>query len=262
MNESKKLKDVYKICSSLLSREIKNEVAYFIAVRSFILKTTKAGVPDLAEVNKRISSMLEQAILEDEVLVLTEAGSKETFELLTDDNLNKLKALPQKNMVANILMRVMKEKVNEIKRTNLVVSKSFSERLEKITEMYNNRMDEEDVFKVLEQLIQFKHELLEAIEQGHEQGLTYEEKAFFDALTADPEVIIAMGDDTLIKIAKELTKTVKENMTHAWYEKAQAQAKMRSVIKRLLKKYDYPPNKSKIAIENVLEQAKLQCVSL
>lgn len=262
MNESKKLKDVYKICSSLLSREIKNEVAYFIAVRSFILKTTKTGVPDLAEVNKRISSMLEQAILEDEVLVLTEAGSKETFELLTDDNLNKLKALPQKNMAANILMRVMKEKVNEIKRTNLVVSKSFSERLEKITEMYNNRMDEEDVFNVLEQLIQFKHELLEAIEQGHEKGLTYEEKAFFDALTSDPEVIIAMGDDTLIKIAKELTKTVKENMTHAWYEKAQAQAKMRSVIKRLLKKYDYPPNKSKIAIENVLEQAKLQCVSL
>lgn len=262
MNESKKLKDVYKICSSLLSKEVKNEIAYFIAVRSFILKTTKTGVPDLAEVNKRISSMLEQAILEDEVLVLTEAGSKETFELLTDDNLNKLKALPQKNMAANILMSVMKEKVNEIKRTNLVVSKSFSERLEKITEMYNNRMDEEDVFKVLEQLIQFKHELLEAIEQGHEQGLTYEEKAFFDALTSDPEVIIAMGDDTLIKIAKELTKTVKENMTHAWYEKAQAQAKMRSVIKRLLKKYDYPPNKSKIAIENVLEQAKLQCVSL
>ena len=70
-----------------------------------------------------------------------------------------------------------------------------------------------------------------------------------------------MGDDTLIKIARELTKTVKENMTHAWYEKAQAQAKMRSVIKRLLKKYDYPPNKSKEAIEAVLEQAKVQCVN-
>ena len=69
-----------------------------------------------------------------------------------------------------------------------------------------------------------------------------------------------MGDDILIKIARELTKTVRENMTHAWYEKAQAQAKMRSVIKRLLKKYDYPPNKSKQAIEDVLEQAKLQCV--
>ncbi|EKY27021.1 type I restriction endonuclease subunit R [Clostridium celatum] len=262
LNETKRLKDVYKICTSLLSRQIKDEIAYFIAVRSFVLKTTREGVPDLAEVNKRISAMLEQAILEDEVLSLTEAGSKETFELLTDENLNKLRALPQKNMAANILMRVMKEKVGDIKKTNLVVSKKFSERLEKIIEAYNNRSDEADVFKVLEQLIQFKHELLEAIDKGHQIGLTYEEKAFFDVLTADPEVIAAMGDDTLIKIARELTKTVKENMTHAWYEKAQAQAKMRSVIKRLLKKYDYPPNKSKEAIENVLEQAKLQCVNL
>lgn len=262
LNETKRLKDVYKICTSLLSRQIKDEIAYFIAVRSFVLKTTRDGVPDLAEVNKRISTMLEQAILEDEVLSLTEAGSKETFELLTDENLNKLRALPQKNMAANILMRVMKEKVSDIKKTNLVVSKKFSERLEKIIEQYNNRSDEEDVFKILEQLIQFKHELLEAIDKGHQIGLTYEEKAFFDVLTADPEVIADMGDDTLIKIARELTKTVKENMTHAWYEKAQAQAKMRSVIKRLLKKYDYPPNKSKVAIEAVLEQAKLQCVNI
>ena len=261
LNETKRLKDVYKICTSLLSKQIKNEIAYFIAVRSFLLKTTREGVPDLAEVNKRISDMLEQAILEDEVLSLTEAGSKETFELLTDENLNKLRALPQKNMAANILMRVMKEKVGEIQKTNLVVSKKFSERLEKIIEAYNNRSDEEDVFKILEQLIQFKHELLDAIDKGHQVGLTYEEKAFFDALTADPEVITSMGDYTLIKIARELTKTVKENMTHAWYEKAQAQAKMRSVIKRLLKKYDYPPNKSKEAIENVLEQARLQCIN-
>ena len=217
-------------------------------------------MPDLAEVNRRISEMLEQAILEDEVLSLTEAGTKETFELLTDENLSKLKALPQKNMAANILMRVMKEKVNEIKKTNLVVSKTFSERLEAIIEKYNNRNDEADVFKVLEELVKFKHELLEAIDKGHEIGLSYEEKAFYDVLTADPEVINAMGDDILIKIARELTKTVRENMTHAWYEKAQAQAKMRSVIKRLLKKYDYPPNKSKQAIEDVLEQAKLQCV--
>ena len=91
----------------------------------------------LSEVNKRIADMLEQAILEDEVLSLTEAGTKETFELLTDENLSKLKALPQKNMAANILMRVMKEKLNEIRKTNLVVSKTFSERLEAIIEKYN-----------------------------------------------------------------------------------------------------------------------------
>lgn len=262
ITETKRLKDVYKICTSLLSREVKDEIAYFIAVRSFVMKTTREGVPDLKEVNKRISDMLEQAIISDKVLSLTEVGTKETFELLTDENLNKLKKLPQKNVAANILMRIMKEKIDDVRKTNLVISKTFGERLERIIERYNNRKAEEDVYEVLEELVKFKHELLDAIEKGHQVGLTYEEKAFFDVLTSDAEVIKEMGDDILIKIARELTKTVKENMTHAWYEKAQAQAKMRSVIKRLLKKYDYPPNKSKQAIENVLEQAKLQCVNM
>lgn len=261
ITETKRLKDVYKICTSLLSREVKDEIAYFIAVRSFVMKTTREGVPDLKEVNKRISDMLEQAIISDKVLSLTEAGTKETFELLTDENLNKLKKLPQKNVAANILMRVMKEKIDDVRKTNLVISKTFGERLERIIERYNNRKAEEDVYEVLEELVKFKHELLDAIEKGHQVGLTYEEKAFFDVLTSDPEVIKEMGDDILIKIARELTKTVKQNMTHAWYEKAQAQAKMRSEIKRLLKKYDYPPNKSKKAIEDVLEQARLQCVN-
>ncbi|HIS62137.1 MAG TPA: DUF3387 domain-containing protein [Candidatus Scybalomonas excrementigallinarum] len=116
-----------------------------------------------------------------------------------------------------------------------------------------------DVFKVLEELIKFKEALMDAIQEGTQMELSYEEKAFFDVLTADPDVIKQMDGEILIKIAKELTKTIKENMTHAWYEKAQAQAKMRREIKRLLKKYDYPPNKSEKAIEDVLEQAKLQC---
>ncbi len=90
--------------------------------------------------------------------------------------------------------------------------------------------------------------------------LTYEEKAFFDVLTADPEVIKSMESDILIKIAKELAKTIRDNLSHAWHEKAQTQAKMRKEIKRLLRKYDYPPNKSEKAIQQVLEQARLQCI--
>lgn len=261
MTQTKKLKDVFKICSSLLSKKEKEEVSFFVAVRSFIMKATKKGVPDLKEVNSRISKMLEEAILQDEVLVLTEAGSKESFDLLTEENIKKLRALPQKNIAANILMRVMKEKVDGIKKVNLVKSREFSEKLQKIIDKYNNRNDEKDVFEVLEELLKFKDALMEAIQEGTQMELSYEEKAFFDVLTADPEVIEKMDNDILIKIAKELTKTVKENMTHAWYEKAQAQAKMRREIKRLLKKYDYPPNKSEKAVEDVLEQARLQCLN-
>ena len=260
MTQTKKLKDVFKICASLLTKREKDEVAFFVAIRSFIMKTTKQGVPDLKEVNSRISKMLEEAILQDEVLVLTEAGSKESFDLLTDENIRKLQALPQKNIAATILMRVMKEKVEGIKKVNLVKSRDFSEKLQKIIDKYNNRNDEEDVFKVLEELLKFKEALMTAIEEGTQMALSYEEKAFFDVLTADPDVIKQMDSEILIQIAKELTKTIQENMTHAWYEKAQTQAKMRREIKRLLKKYDYPPNKSEKAIEDVLEQAKLQCM--
>lgn len=225
------------------------------------MKTTKTGTPDLKEVNARISKMLEEAIVGDEVLVLTSAGSTETFDLLNEDNINKLRALPQKNIAANILMRAMKDKVEQVKKKNIVVSRAFSEKLVKIIDMYNNRNDEKDVFEVLEALIDFKKELLEAIESGDAMDLSYEEKAFFDVLTSDPEVIASMDDDILIKIAKELTKTVKENMCPAWHERKQAQAKMRLHIKKLLKKYDYPPNKSEKAIEDVMEQVTLQCVS-
>ena len=261
MEQTKKLKDVYKICTSLLSKREKEEISFFMAIRSFIMKTTKKGVPDLKEINERISKMLEDAILGDEVLVLTKAGSSETFDLLNEENMLKIKLMPQKNIAANILMRAMKDKVEQIKKKNIIVSRAFSEKLQQIIEKYNHRHDEKDVYEVLEALVQFKEELYKAIESGNAMDLTYEEKAFFDVLTADPEVIAMMDDDILIKIAKDLTKTVKENMCPAWHERKQAQAKMRMKIKKLLKKYDYPPNKSEKAVEDVMEQVTLQCVA-
>ena len=261
MEQTKKLKDVYKICTSLLSKREKEEVSFFMAIRSFIMKTTKKGITDLKEINERISKMLEDAILGDEVLVLTKAGSSETFDLLNQENMLKIKLMPQKNIAANILMRAMKDKVEQIKKKNIIVSRAFSEKLQQIIDRYNNRQDEKDVYEVLEALVKFKEELFKAIESGDAMDLTYEEKAFFDVLTADTEVLSMMDDDILIKIAKDLTKTVKENMCPAWHERKQAQAKMRLKIKKLLKKYDYPPNKSDKAIEDVMEQVTLQCVA-
>ena len=261
MEQTKKLKDVYKICTSLLSKREKEEISFFMAIRSFIMKTTKKGVPDLKEINERISKMLEDAILGDEVLVLTKAGSSETFDLLNQENMLKIKLMPQKNIAANILMRAMKDKVEQVKKKNIIVSRAFSEKLQQIIDRYNHRHDEKDVYEVLEALVKFKEELFKAIESGDAMDLTYEEKAFFDVLTADPEVLSMMDDDILIKIAKDLTKTVKENMCPAWHERKQTQAKMRLKIKKLLKKYDYPPNKSDKAIEDVMEQVTLQCVA-
>ena len=262
MHESKRLKDVYKICTGLLTQDQKDEISYFIAVRSFIMKTTKTGTPDLKEINERISKMLEEAVLSDEVLVLTEATSSESFDLLNEENIAKLQAMPQKNIATNILMRVMKQKLSSVKKTNLAVSRSFSERFEKIVEQYHNRTDDMDVLEVFEELIKFKNELEEAIEQGKHLGLSYEEKAFFDVLGADPEIKKLMEDKKLIAIAKDLVETVRKHRTHDWDKKVQAQARMRLYIKKVLRKHGYPPTKEPKAVEDVLEQAKLQAVGM
>lgn len=262
MTETKKLKDVYKISTGLLDANQKQEISYFIAVRSFIMKSTRTGTPDLKEVNERISKMLEDAILDDEVMVLTEATSAESFDLLNEENIAKLQAMPQKNIATNILMRVMKEKLQDVKKTNITVSKSFSEKFEIILDRYHNRNDLEDVYRVFEELIQFKEELEKAIDEGKQLGLSYEEKAFFDVLGADPDIKKLMEDSILIEIAKALTETVREKRTHDWDKKEQAQARMRLHIKRVLRRFGYPPNKEPQAVEDVLEQAKLQAAGM
>ncbi len=182
------------------------------------MKTTKKGALDLKELNEIIVKMLEEAIIEDDVIVLTKAGSGAIFDLLDDENMMKLKIMHQKNIAANILIKAIRDKIEQIKKKNIVVSRTFSEKLERIIEKYNNRHDEKDVYEVLEALVEFKEELLKAIESGDAMDLTYEEKAFFDVLTSDPEVIATMEDDILIKIAKDLSKTVKENLCPAWHE--------------------------------------------
>ncbi|WP_230474405.1 type I restriction enzyme endonuclease domain-containing protein [Calidifontibacillus erzurumensis] len=205
---------------------------------------------------------MEEAILSDEVLVLTEATTSESFDLLHEENIAKLQAMPQKNIAVNILMRVMKEKLTNVMKTNLVVSRSFSERFETIVERYHNRNDHMDVLEVFEELIKFKNDLEEAIEQGKHLGLTYEEKAFFDVLGADPDIRKLMEDKKLVAIAKDLVETVRMHRTHDWDKKEQAQARMRLYIKKVLKKHGYPPIKVPKAVEDVLEQAKLQAAGM
>ena len=227
-----------------LTQDQKDEISYFIAVRSFIMKTTKTGTPDLKEINERISKMLEEAVLSDEVLVLTETTVSDSFDLLNEENIAKLRAMPQKNIATNILMRVMREKLEQVKKTNLAISRSFSERFEKIVERYNSRIDDEDVEEVLEELIRFKDELVEAIEQGKHLGLSHEEKAFYDVLGADPDIRKLMEDQKLIAIAKDLVETVRKHRTHDWNKKYKPKQEC-VIYKEVLRKHGYPPKEPK-----------------
>ena len=135
----------------------------------------------------------------------------------------------------------------------------FSTKFQKIAATYNERTSVEDIQKIIEELINLKNEIEEELKAGNEFNLSSEEKAFFDALGNDPEVKELMKDEILVQIAKELVETVNSNMTIDWDIRKDARAKMRIEIKKLLIKYNYPPNKSEKAVQTVIRQAELKC---
>jgi len=175
--------------------------------------------------------MLEEAILGDQVMMLTEASYSESFDLLNEDNIAKLRAMPQKNIETNILIRVMKEKLGNVKKTNMTVSKSFSEKFDLILDRYHNRNDHMDVYEVFENSLSLKKSWKKPRRRGTARP-HYEEKAFFDVLGADPGIKKLMEDDILIKIVKDLTKAVKENRTVDWDKKGKPKPKCALPLKK------------------------------
>ena len=139
------------------------------------------------------------------------------------------------------------------------MSQKFSEKFKKIAELYNERTAITDIEKILQQMIDLKKDIDKEIIRSSDFDLSPEETAFFDALGDDPEVRELMEDETLVQIAKELVEVVNNNMTVDWDIKRDSQAHMRMEIKRLLIKYNYPPNKSFKAVETVVKQAELKC---
>ena len=138
----------------------------------------------------------------------------------------------------------------------------FSTKFQKIAATYNERTSVEDIEKIIQEMINLKNEIEQELKAGNEYNLSTEEKAFFDALGDDPEVKELMKDEILVQIAKELVDTVNNNMTIDWDIRKDARAKMRIEIKKLLIKYNYPPNKSEKAVQTVIRQAELKCRTL
>jgi len=167
--------------------------------------------------------------------------------------------MQKKNIAVEVLNRALKEYVNQIGRQNVVMMEKFSTKFQKIAATYNERTSVEDIQKIIEELINLKNEIEEELKAGNEFNLSSEEKAFFDALGDDPEVKELMKDEILVQIAKELVETVNSNMTIDWDIRKDARAKMRIEIKKLLIKYNYPPNKSEKAVQTVIRQAELKC---
>ena len=261
MRYSYDVKSLYSLCTGELSQEIKDEILFFISVRSFISKLSGDKI-DVKEINDNVAKMLERAIQDDEMLQIGEVHNSNRLEILSNDILNKLAKMKKKNIAVEILNRALKEYVEEVGKQNVVMMEKFSTKFQKIVASYNERTSVEDIEKIIQEMINLKNEIESELKAGNEYNLSTEEKAFFDALGDDPEVKELMKDETLVQIAKELVETVNENMTIDWDIRKDARARMRIEIKKLLIKYDYPPNKSEKAVQTVIRQAELKCKSM
>ena len=258
MKHSQDVKNLYTLCSGVIDSKIKDKCLYIISVKSFISKITNTGKLDVFEINKTVGDILEKSIFEDELINLGELTRGNSLELLSDSMLGKLRAMKDKNIVAEVLSKAIKTSIGDIGKVNLTLQEKFSTKFNKIVDMYNERTDIADIEKIIEEMINLKKEIEEEIANGNEYNLSIEEKAFFDALGADPEIKELMQDKTLVQIAKELVELINENLTLDAFKREDARARIRSNIRRLLIQYNYPPVKREGAVEKVIKQAELK----
>ena len=237
------------------------EISYFKAVKASLVKLDSKGAVKKSkkEMEARVNQLLEKSIISEEVIdVFDTLGIKRPdVSILSEEFLEEVKAMKEKNLAAEMLRKLLEGNLKTMEKTNLVKSEKFSEKLKKTLNKYRNQAITNA--EVIEELINMAHEFKNIKTREEELGLSTDEIAFYDALTADDAVKEFMTDDTLKKIAHELTSAIKRNISIDWSIKKSAQAGMRKIIKRLLKKYDYPPDKSKKALETVLRQAELMC---
>ncbi|MCM1370714.1 MAG: type I restriction endonuclease subunit R [Clostridium sp.] len=258
MKYSQDVKNLYTLCNGILNDNVKDKCLFIISVKSFISKITNTGKLDVLEINSTVGRMLEESITEDELINLGELIRGNSLELLSDAMLSKLRSMKDKNVAAEVLSRAIKTTIGDIGKINLTLLEKFSTKFNKIVDMYNERTDLADIEKIIEEMIMLKKEIEEELANGNEYGLSSEEKAFFDALGADPEIKELMQDDTLVQIAKELVELINENLTLDAFKREDARARIRSNIRRLLIKHNYPPVKREGAVEKVIKQAELK----
>lgn len=258
MSVSSSVKSLFTMCNGVINNDLKDKVLYIISVRSFITKIKHVNKLDVEEINKNVADMLNKAITDDELINLGELSHSNELDLLSAEMVNKLAQMKEKNVAADVLSRAIKTALGKIGKVNVTLQQKFSDRFNKIVEEYNERTSIADIEKVIQELINLRNEITVEINNGNEYNLSIEEKAFFDALGDDPEIKVLMQDDTLVQIAKELVDLINKNLTLDAFKREDARAKIRVEIRRLLVKYDYPPNKSEVAIKKVIRQAELK----
>ena len=239
--------------------EIRDDVAFFQAVKSVLTKSTGDGRRSPEEIELAIRQIVSKAVSSDEVIdIFAAAGLKKPdISILSDEFLAEVRGMPQRNLAVEMLRKLLEGEIKARGRKNIVQARSFAELLENAIKKYQNRAIE--TAQVIEELIALAKDLREANQRGEKLGLTDDEVAFYDALEVNDSAVAVLGDETLRLIAQELVKAVRNSITIDWTVRENVRAQMRVIIKRILRKYGYPPDMQARATELVLEQAEVLC---
>lgn len=251
MEHSALLHNATTLCRSLLDERQKTEVCYMDALRVMMLKLSQKAKISRHEINERIGDLLRQSVRTDGVINLF--GDRQIeFSLFDEAFLQEVKNMKERNLAVELLTKLLKERIRQQQKTNITQSDLFSDMLSRSLSNYLKGLltNEEVIQELLKMAQQMKH----AEDEGNDLGLTSEEKAFYDALSTPEGVRQAYSDEEFVALTKELTEVLHTNRTIDWNRKESARAKMRVLVKRLLKKYKYPPEGAKKALETVMRQ--------
>jgi len=237
--------------------KIRDDLAFMQAVQSVLAKQVGEGDRTEEELDQAVQQIISKAVAPGGVIdIFAAAGLKKPdISILSDEFLAEMKGLPQRNLAIELLQKLLNGEVNTRKKRNVVQARSFAEMLEQTIRRYQNRAIE--AAQVIEELIKIAKQLREADRRGEELGLTDDEVAFYDALEANDSAVEILGDDTLRMISRELVETVRKSITIDWTIRESVRAQLRVIVKRILRKYGYPPDKQEQATLTVLEQAEV-----
>ena len=236
---------------------IRDDVGFFQAVRAALSKRATGEARPEEDLDLAVRQIISRAVASEGVLdIFAAAGlDKPDISVLSDEFLAEVQGMPQRNLAVELLQKLLKGELHIRRRKNVVQARSFAEMLEQTLRRYQNRAIE--AAQVIEELIQLAKEMREANARGERLGLSDDELAFYDALETNDSAVQVLGDETLRAIARELVDTVRNNVTIDWTLRENVRAKLRAMVKRILRKHGYPPDKQEKATVTVLEQAEV-----
>jgi type I restriction enzyme R subunit len=246
------LSQAVTLCRSLLVEDERFEVSLMESVRILIIRLQNPGKITKRDINKRIAALIEQSVHSDGVVNIFDEQTE--FSLFDEKFMEEVKKMKEKNLAAKLLEDLLRGRVRTMTRTNIVTGELFSERFSETLNRYVNGLITNE--EVIQELLKMAKEMMDAEKEGNELGLSIEEKAFYDALTRPQAVKDFYSNDQLVAMTKDLTDTLRKNRTIDWNRRDAERANMRRLVKRLLKKYKYPPEEAEGAMNVVLKQCE------